>query len=153
MKIVSSPCLVSQVYRVTVCTHQLPPQVTEVTCWLLSNASVLIWPAQTCHHFLLLPQVPCTPFFTPGSWSNSCLPFIHTLSSRKFQLCLPGKKLNILQVHISESKLGGWGWSAEQVWRSLEDHRWTALWGCGFREFYLRYLCMLKASLNKCLLL
>lgn len=43
----------------------------------------------------------CYHLFIPKSWINSCFPFIHRLSSLKFQLCL------LRKVDISKRN---WGW-------------------------------------------
>ena len=67
-----------------------------VSRWPIPSYSLLVWLA----HSFCLAHTPCCHLFIPNSWTNSYFPFIHTLYSMKFQLCLLGK------VDISKSKLG-----------------------------------------------
>lgn len=132
----------------TVCTHQPPPHGTEVTCWLISNSSVLIPPAQTSHRFLLLPQTASYPFFYSTQLNQLLLPFTHTLSSTKLQSGLPGKSLVSFKKHMGGG--GGGGGAGMKVTRRSPLDCSVRLW---FGDFYLLYLCMLNAELNKCWLL
>ena len=116
--------------------------MTEVSRWFIPSYSLLIWLV----HSFCLSQTPCCHLFISDSWINSYFPFIHTLYSMKFQLCLLGK------VDISKSKLGaesdGESWSRGQSGGGMKVSR-SVRFMVG--HIYL-HLQMPSASLVKCVL-
>lgn len=70
-----------------------------------------------------------TPFFTPHSWINCCCHLSTHFSLWRFSHAFLGKSLLFFKCTFQKAH------GVEQVWRSSEDHPWTALWGCGLGIF------------------
>lgn len=95
-----------------------------------------------------------TPFFYSTQLNQLLLPFIHTLSSISCSQAFPRKSLlsfkSTLQNAHGVGGGGGGGGAGMKVTRRSPLDCSVRLW---FGGFYLLYLCMLNAELNKCRLL